>query len=133
MLKAVTAIIEHPTTSRLVLGVSRKDDTNDFGLPGGKLDLNESWEEALVREIQEETGLVPIEFECVMEKVNSYKGLDYQDRTYYVYQVKNYNLSTKEKGIVSWIPWTKLMDPSSSFHEYNKAVYKHMQAMNCLD
>lgn len=133
MLKAVTAIIEHPTTPRLVLGVSRKDNTNDFGLPGGKLDLNESWEEALLREIQEETGLVLVEYECVMEKINVYKGVEYQDRTYYVYQVKDYNLSTREKGVISWIPWTKLMDDSSSFKDYNRALYNHLQAMAALD
>ena len=40
-----------------VLMVSRKDDLNSFGLPGGKLDDNETLEEGIIRETLEETGL----------------------------------------------------------------------------
>jgi len=37
--------------------VSRKEDHKDFGLPGGKLEGNETFEEAAIREVKEETGL----------------------------------------------------------------------------
>ena len=62
MRQAVCAlIIEDGKT----LAVSRKDNPNDFGLPGGKVDDNESLEEALIREVFEETGYV-IEIICII-------------------------------------------------------------------
>ncbi len=44
--------------SEEVLCVSRKDDLNDFGLPGGKIEKDDlSPETAGIREVKEETGI----------------------------------------------------------------------------
>src|SRR5260221_13705829 len=42
-----------------VLAVSRKDNPNDFGFPGGKSEENEMTTETSIRELIEETGLYP--------------------------------------------------------------------------
>ena len=39
------------------LSVSLKEDHTDFNLPGGKVEQNETFEEAAIREVKEETGL----------------------------------------------------------------------------
>ena len=39
------------------LSVSLKEDHEDFNLPGGKLEDNETLEEAGIREVKEETGI----------------------------------------------------------------------------
>lgn len=56
---AVTALL---VKDELVLAVSRKNNPNDFGLPGGKIDPGETPEGALFREVSEETGLNVGEF-----------------------------------------------------------------------
>lgn len=40
-----------------ILGVPRRNDPNDFGLPGGKVEDNETEVEAAIRETLEETGI----------------------------------------------------------------------------
>ena len=100
-----------------ILCVSRKDNPNDFGLCGGKVDKGETFKKAAIRELFEETGLIgfnliPIffrkdsEFKCVTF-LSSFKG--------------EINVSNKhETGIVDWKEFSDI--EKGSFGEYNKEL-----------
>ena len=66
--RAVCGLLFH---NNKILSVSRKDNHNDFGLFGGKLENDETQEEALIREAYEETGysvnIIPIYYEAMCD------------------------------------------------------------------
>jgi mutator protein MutT len=101
-----------------VLAVSRKNNKNDFGIPGGKCEEGESFEDCAARELQEETGLKALGVRkifimqddagwimatCVVEK---YLG----------------EISTTEAGKVTWLTPKELIT-NSSFTNYNKKLF----------
>ncbi|MCA9346886.1 NUDIX domain-containing protein [Candidatus Saccharibacteria bacterium] len=59
----VSAFILHPTEPRICLHLHKK--LNSWLQPGGHIELNEDPQEALERELQEETGLSKTDFEFV--------------------------------------------------------------------
>lgn len=108
-----------------ILSVSRKDNHNDWGLPGGKLEDNESFLDAAIRETLEETGYsieiidVSNYFECTDN--------DYLVRTYKAKIVSDLRIpvSNKETGIVSFRNKIDLL--KGSFSEYNFNCFKHFK------
>ncbi len=105
----------------LVLAVSRKNNPKDFGLPGGKLDPNESFIDAAIRETLEETGY--------LVKINPWNPYIAMDGNTFVITfrasiVKKLNeTSSDETGVVKYT--TKEQICKGSFASYNLAMFKH--------
>lgn len=102
-----------------VLAVSRKDDPNDFGMPGGKVDPGETPEEAAARELEEETGFVAVDLNQVFDAVDSH---GFHTFTFACKIEGEYG--TEELGRVRWVDPGVLLQ--GSFAEYNERMFRHL-------
>ena len=126
---AVTALL---VKDELVLAVSRKNNPNDFGLPGGKIDPGETPEGALFREVSEETGLNVGEFREVFEDRDRVECGELRPCRTYLILSWDGELKTKETGVVKWVEPSVITDPSTSFHEYNTRLFSHLEKTGLL-
>ena len=102
-----------------ILAVSRKNDPNDFGLPGGKVDEGESFEECAIREIEEETGL------SVFGLVPIYYRMDGEFfAVCYLAQWQG-EIKTSETGRVEWVDFDVIT--KGSFGSYNAELKKVLE------
>lgn len=104
-----------------VLAVSRKDNHEDIGLPGGKLEDGEDFEMAARRECEEETGVTPIGLRDVF---------DHPCRVHqaHTFQAESFEGSPRsvEGAWVGWVKPERLFAENCSFREYNLALFKHL-------
>jgi 8-oxo-dGTP pyrophosphatase MutT (NUDIX family) len=107
-----------------ILGVSRKNNPDDMGFPGGKREDDETLEEALIREVEEETKIIVVEprlfykvfdgeynFHVFIAKIDYIPGdLLFEDQN--------------ETGVVKWVTFDELKNGTfGSFHvEFEKYV-----------
>jgi 8-oxo-dGTP pyrophosphatase MutT (NUDIX family) len=113
-----------------ILAVSRRNNLNKFGLPGGKLDHGEYYKEAAVRELKEETGIEidPVCLDTV--HVGTCEG-EYWCVTYIAEPINDQEIKFPQelKGDAGTVAW---VDPeilySGPFGEYNKQVSKAVES-----
>jgi mutator protein MutT len=104
----------------LVLGVSRKDNHNDFGLPGGKIEPGETPDEAIVREVKEETGLDLVGYfsRGVYDCEDKQHGM--KPCVVYVGTVRG-EINYDEPHVVKWVTPKRLT--KGTFGDFNKKTF----------
>lgn len=131
--EAVMAVIVNEEGK--ILAVSRKDDHNDFGLPGGKVEEIDKHPpdtpmlyNALKREVREETGLDILINIYTPQLVYARCGKNRMKYTYYA-DVKDLDkeLKTDESHVVKWVDPAEIL--RGRFGDWNWEVLKSLKNM----
>jgi 8-oxo-dGTP pyrophosphatase MutT (NUDIX family) len=114
-----------------VLAVSRKDDHNDFGLCGGKVDEDDYNHHpiepklyAIEREVKEETGLT-VNMDSATLIFQTHKG-GYMGITYLIPHWSG-EIHTEEPHVVKWVSFETVM--RGSFGKWNRMVHESLVSM----
>jgi ADP-ribose pyrophosphatase YjhB (NUDIX family) len=119
----ITAQVVLINPEGLILGVSRKDNHNDFGLIGGKMDPedNNNPMNTAIRECKEETGLDISNLRLVFA-IHKNGNMGYTYLADYSGEINH-----DEPHIVAWKPMETLIN--GSFGKYNQMVSESLTDM----
>jgi 8-oxo-dGTP pyrophosphatase MutT (NUDIX family) len=110
-------------TQGLLLAVSRKDNPEIWGFPGGKVEEGEELSDAAIRECREETGLNIFNLHPVYTGIC--KGeVDFLTTTFIAdfnyFEINSIGSSEEETGIIAWVKPEVLT--SGPFGKYNREL-----------
>jgi acetyl-CoA carboxylase carboxyl transferase subunit beta len=123
-LKKAACVLVFSEDGSQILAVSRKDDLNAFGIPGGKVDPDESFLDAAIRETLEETG-----FEVLVSDISKDNPFVIEDGNGYIVHTflatinKNkprQETDEKETGRVAYVSRETLFN--GPFSTYNRKL-----------
>jgi len=120
---SVAALLIHPDGD--VLSISRRDDFENIGLVGGKVDPGEMPVIALIREVREEIGVDVLEKD--VEAI--YDRPDVPGKVCRCFRVHAWigRPRAMERGFkVRWVSLARMLEPGGTFTEYNRALFKHL-------
>jgi ADP-ribose pyrophosphatase YjhB (NUDIX family) len=119
----ITAQVVLINEEGLILGVSRKDNHSDFGLPGGKMDPEDNGNPMItaIRECREETGLEVSDLQLVFA-IHKSGNMGYTYLAKYSGEI-NHN----EPHVVKWVPMQVLIN--GCFGRYNEMVSESLTSM----
>lgn len=106
-----------------VLAVSRKNNHEDLGLPGGKIEPGETPEEAIRRELLEETGLKIGAMYPIFDHLDRVEGDERRPCRCFVVWIYEGVAKSNEGARVVWVPPSRLVEPSCMFRDYNRALF----------
>jgi len=105
----------------LILAVSRRYDKTKFGLPGGKVEPDETPDQAAIRETLEETGIKVNKCEFIFlrdEPRDRPEGQDFHAYCFYATEWEG-EPHDSEEGHVEWLTEHELLSGKGAFPEYN--------------
>jgi len=131
--RTVTAIIEFPNNRILLVKRGTVVFKGYWALPGGKVDARETSEQAVVREIQEETGLQV----KIVKKIGEYHESGVQDEIEYDYYPTCFlvkSIGGKIKRQEKEIEEIKLVDlkdlPEKLAFEHKSMIREYISMLN---